>query len=133
MQVAGRSGLEIVVVLRRALVAAALVSVAIAVLLVPALARAEAPPRHHAPPKITGPLEAGRLLSASEGKWKSATKPSFSYQWELCEPKHGPCSLISRCGRLDLPDQRRTGRQASEGDRDGHHTRRDRVGHLASE
>ena len=60
----------------------------------PALARAEAPPQPSRTPKITGPLEDGRLLSASEGKWKSATKPSFSYQWELCEPKHGPCSLI---------------------------------------
>ena len=95
MQVAGRSVLEIVIGLRRAGLAAALALGAVAVLLVPALARAEAPPLHHGAPKITGPLEAGRLLSASEGKWKSATKPSFSYQWEVCEPKHGPCSLIS--------------------------------------
>ena len=33
-------------------------------------------------------------MSVGEGKWKSATAPTFSYQWEVCEPRHGPCSLI---------------------------------------
>ena len=48
------------------------------------------------------------MLSAGEGKWKSATKPSFSYQWEFCEPKHGPCSVISGA---DGPTYRTTGEQ----------------------
>ena len=63
--------------------------------LVGAQARAEAPPKHRAAPKITGSLEDGRLLSVGEGCWKSVAKPTFSYQWEVCERAHGPCSLIS--------------------------------------
>ena len=94
MQPAGR-GHEIAIGLRaRALAAAALGLAAACVLAAPQAARAEAPPKHKGAPKITGSIEDGRLLSVGEGKWKSATKPTISYEWEVCEPKHGPCSVI---------------------------------------
>ena len=94
MQPTGR-GLGIAIGSRlRALAAAALGLAAACALAAPPAARAELPPKHRAAPKITGSIEDGRLLSVAEGKWKSATTPTFSYQWEVCEPKHGPCSLI---------------------------------------
>ncbi len=94
MRGAGRGVLEIMIGLRRAGLAPMVALAAVVCVLVPAPARAEAPPKHHGPPKITGSLEDGRLLSAGEGKWKSETKPTFAYQWEVCEPRHGSCSLI---------------------------------------
>ena len=57
MQVAGWSVDEIVIDRRWARVALALALATVVLLLGAAMARAEAPPKHHAPPKITGSLE----------------------------------------------------------------------------
>ena len=74
--------------------AAVLGLAAASVLLLSPAARAEAPPKHKGAPKITGSSVDGRLLTVGEGRWKSTTKPTFSYQWEFCAPRHGPCNLI---------------------------------------
>ncbi|HTY95730.1 MAG TPA: hypothetical protein VMB91_01730 [Solirubrobacteraceae bacterium] len=68
--------------------------VAASLLLLSPAARAEAPPKHQGAPKITGSPVDGRLLTVGEGRWKSATKPTVSYQWEYCAPRHGPCTPI---------------------------------------
>ena len=34
------------------------------------------------------------MLTVGEGRWKSTAKPTLSYQWEFCAPRHGPCNLI---------------------------------------
>jgi len=57
-------------------------------------ARAEAPPKHQGAPKITGSPVDGRLLTVGEGRWKSTTKPTVSYQWVYCLPRHGACTPI---------------------------------------
>ncbi|HTQ68304.1 MAG TPA: hypothetical protein VMI13_06385 [Solirubrobacteraceae bacterium] len=86
--------MEVSIGLRRGMAAALAVGVLGFALLGAAAAHGEEPPKHHGPPKITGPQQDGRLVSVSEGKWKSQAKPSFTYQWEVCEPRHGPCSTI---------------------------------------
>ncbi|HUH82123.1 MAG TPA: hypothetical protein VLZ06_12435, partial [Solirubrobacteraceae bacterium] len=94
MQATRRGALGVSIGLRREMLATALGLAGLGLVLAAAPARAEAPPEHRGAPKITGSREVGRLLSVGEGKWRSATKPTFSYQWEVCEPKHGPCNLI---------------------------------------
>ncbi len=94
MQTTRRGALNTAIGLRGAQLAAVLAVFAASLLVAPQ-ARAEAPPKHRAAPKITGSLEDGRLLTVGEGRWKSVAKPTFSYQWEVCERAHGSCTLIS--------------------------------------
>lgn len=47
-------------------------------------------PTNIALPVVTGHVEEGETLTATNGEWQSGLPPSFSYQWQ-------------RCGRLDYP------------------------------
>jgi uncharacterized protein YukE len=50
-------------------------------------------PHRKSLPRISGTLEDGQILTASDGSWKGSTPLSFSYQWEECPKKH--CAAIA--------------------------------------
>lgn len=46
-------------------------------------------------PGVTGSASPGQTLSASPGSWSGSPAPSFSYQWQQCDPSGQNCTPIS--------------------------------------
>ena len=45
-------------------------------------------------PQITGTVQQGQLLLATNGTWTSTSPISYSYQWEQCDPSGNSCNDI---------------------------------------
>jgi hypothetical protein len=51
-------------------------------------------PRNAAAPTVSGVLEEGTTLTAGEGTWSASPAPSYTYQWQRCDPAGSGCSDI---------------------------------------
>jgi hypothetical protein len=51
-------------------------------------------PNNEAAPQISGVAQAGQVLSASVGFWRSPAPLSFGYQWIRCDPAGSTCSNL---------------------------------------
>jgi streptogramin lyase len=53
------------------------------------------PPSNTAPPTISGTMQDGQTLTASEGEWESSSSLTYTYQWERCNATGGECEAIA--------------------------------------
>jgi hypothetical protein len=52
-------------------------------------------PRNTAPPTVSGTLEVGRTVSATNGSWIGAQPQTYTYRWRRCDRNGGSCVDIS--------------------------------------
>jgi RHS repeat-associated protein len=52
-------------------------------------------PRNQAAPALQGEVISGQTLTASTGTWAASPAPSYTYQWERCNPLGASCATIS--------------------------------------
>jgi hypothetical protein len=52
-------------------------------------------PKNTALPSISGTLQFGKLLTATEGKWAGTAPISYTYQWQLCNAKGESSSYLN--------------------------------------
>ncbi len=52
-------------------------------------------PRNLAAPALSDEVIAGQTLSASTGTWSASPNPTYTYQWERCNPAGAACTSIS--------------------------------------
>ena len=53
------------------------------------------PPVAHTPPRISGVLSVGHVLTASRGNWEGARPLTYTYQWQRCDASGAECTDIS--------------------------------------
>jgi len=58
-------------------------------------AQANYAPQNTATPTISGTPQVGQTLNASSGTWSSQTTPTYSYQWQQCDPQGANCAPIA--------------------------------------
>jgi hypothetical protein len=52
------------------------------------------PPRNHVSPTISGGIEVGSTLTATDGVWFGSQPITFTYQWRICRPDGSDCNSI---------------------------------------
>ncbi len=63
---------------------------------------AAAKPVNTVPPAITGTLQPGSTLAATNGTWTSATPPTYSYSWQRCDAQGNNCTWVVNAAQTYL-------------------------------
>src|SRR5262249_15487250 len=55
---------------------------------------AQTPPANSTPPRLFGTVRAGHTLTVTHGEWTGDPPPTFTYQWQRCNPAGNNCNDI---------------------------------------
>jgi hypothetical protein len=58
-------------------------------------AAAQYAPTNSSGPTISGTPQVDQTLTATNGTWNSQTNPTYSYQWQRCDPAGNACAAIA--------------------------------------
>jgi PKD repeat protein len=57
--------------------------------------RLDVPPANQTPPTVTGTVEAGQTLAATDGTWNGTRPMTFAHQWQQCDASGSSCVDIA--------------------------------------